>query len=76
MSATKGRGFFESHARVSSKLHKTISHEDKLTFLQQLATLLNAGTPLLESPAPGCRPESEPPFAECHPQRGVQGGFG
>ena len=38
-----------AHVRVSSKEHKRITTDDKLTFFQQLATLVSSGTPLLEA---------------------------
>ena len=41
--------WFIEHARVSSKKHKGISLDDKMTFFQQLSTLVASGTPLLES---------------------------
>lgn len=41
--------WFISHARISSKPHKGIKLEDKMTFFQQLSTLINAGTPLLQA---------------------------
>lgn len=41
--------WLEKHVRTSSKEHKGIKTEDRLTFLQQLSILLNAGTPLLDS---------------------------
>lgn len=41
--------WFIARARVSSKPHKGIKLEDKMTFFQQLSTLINAGTPLLQS---------------------------
>jgi len=41
--------WFVAHARVSSKKHKKITLDDKMTFFQQLSTLVASGTPLLES---------------------------
>jgi type IV pilus assembly protein PilC len=38
-----------SHARVSSKPHKKIVMDDKMTFFQQLSTLVVSGTPLLQA---------------------------
>ena len=38
-----------SHARVSSKPHRGISIDDKMTFFQQLSTLICSGTPLLQA---------------------------
>jgi type IV pilus assembly protein PilC len=38
-----------AHARVSSKLHSKISMDDKMTFFQQLSTLVCSGTPLLQA---------------------------
>ncbi|MBI1917210.1 MAG: type II secretion system F family protein [Planctomycetes bacterium] len=37
------------HARVSSRPHKKVSLDDKMTFFQQLATLVCSGTPLLQA---------------------------
>ncbi len=36
------------HARMSSKPHKKVKLEDKMSFFQQLSTLVAAGTPLLQ----------------------------
>lgn len=41
--------FFLAHARTSTKDHKGITLEDKMTFFRQLATLAAAGMPLLEA---------------------------
>src|SRR5947207_1005526 len=38
-----------AHARVSSKPHKKIAADDKMTFFQQLSTLICSGTPLLQA---------------------------
>jgi type IV pilus assembly protein PilC len=38
-----------AHARVSSKIHSKISIDDKLSFFQQLSTLVCSGTPLLQA---------------------------
>ena len=38
-----------SHARVASKAHKKVSMDDKMTFFQQLSTLIISGTPLLQA---------------------------
>ncbi len=38
-----------SHARVSSKIHKKIAMDDKMSFFQQLSTLVVSGTPLLQA---------------------------
>jgi len=38
-----------SRARVSSKPHKKITLDDKMTFFQQLSTLVSSGTPLLQA---------------------------
>jgi type IV pilus assembly protein PilC len=38
-----------AHARVSSKPHKKIRLDDKMTFFQQLSTLVSSGTPLLQA---------------------------
>jgi type IV pilus assembly protein PilC len=40
---------FIARARVSSKPHKKIKLDDKLTFFTQLSTLVNSGTPLLQA---------------------------
>jgi type IV pilus assembly protein PilC len=45
----KDRNWLETKARISSKPHKKVTRDDRLTLLNQLATLLNAGTPLLET---------------------------
>jgi type IV pilus assembly protein PilC len=47
--AKLNKNWLEKHARVSSKPHKAIKVDDQLTMLQQLATLLQAGTPLLDA---------------------------
>ncbi|NQU25623.1 MAG: type II secretion system F family protein [Candidatus Nealsonbacteria bacterium] len=41
--------WFVEHARVASKEHKRITVDDKVTFFQQLSTLVSSGTPLLEA---------------------------
>jgi type IV pilus assembly protein PilC len=41
--------WFIARARVSSKPHKKISMDDKMTFFQQLSTLIASGTPLLQA---------------------------
>jgi type IV pilus assembly protein PilC len=38
-----------THARVSSKPHKKLKLEDIMSFFHQLATLVSAGTPLLQA---------------------------
>ncbi len=38
-----------ARARVASKDHKRITMDDKMTFFQQLSTLVSSGTPLFES---------------------------
>jgi type IV pilus assembly protein PilC len=38
-----------AHVRVSSKEHKRITIDDKLTLFQQLSTLVSSGTPLLDA---------------------------
>ena len=38
-----------SHARVSSKIHAKITIDDKMSFFQQLSTLVVSGTPLLQA---------------------------
>jgi type IV pilus assembly protein PilC len=40
---------FIARARVSSKPHKKIKLDDKMTFFTQLSTLINSGTPLLQA---------------------------
>ncbi len=47
--AGKEKSWLEGKARISSKPHDKITRDDRLTLLSQLATLLNAGTPLLET---------------------------
>ncbi len=41
--------WFIAHARVSSKPHKAVKMDDKMTFFQQLSTLISSGTPLLQA---------------------------
>ena len=41
--------WFLSHARVSAKQHGRASLDDKMTFFQQLGSLLASGTPLLRA---------------------------
>ena len=41
--------WFIAHARVSSKQHKNVTMDDKMTFFQQLSTLISSGTPLLQA---------------------------
>src|SRR5947209_12647972 len=41
--------WFVAHARVASKPHKKVTLDDKMTFFQQLSTLVCAGTPLLQA---------------------------
>jgi type IV pilus assembly protein PilC len=41
--------WFVAHARVSSKPHRKITLDDKMTFFQQLSTLVTSGTPLLQA---------------------------
>jgi len=41
--------WFLAHVRVSNKEHKRITTDDKLTFFQQLATLVSSGTPLVQA---------------------------
>lgn len=38
-----------AHARVSSKSHRRVTLDDKMTFFQQLATLIASGTPVLQA---------------------------
>ncbi len=41
--------WFIARARVSSKPHRKVKMDDKMTFFQQLATLVASGTPLLQA---------------------------
>ncbi len=41
--------WFIARARVSSKGHKNVTMDDKMTFFQQLSTLISSGTPLLQA---------------------------
>ena len=41
--------WFIAHARISSKPHKNVTLDDKMTFFQQLSTLICSGTPLLQA---------------------------
>jgi type IV pilus assembly protein PilC len=41
--------WFIARARVSSKPHRKITLDDKMSFFQQLATLVSSGTPLLQA---------------------------
>lgn len=41
--------WFIARARVSSRPHKKVSMDDKMTFFQQLSTLISSGTPLLQA---------------------------
>jgi type IV pilus assembly protein PilC len=41
--------WFIARARVSSKPHRKITLDDKMTFFQQLSTLVSSGTPLLQA---------------------------
>jgi type IV pilus assembly protein PilC len=41
--------FVTAHAQVSSKVHPKITVDDKMTFFQQLSTLVSSGTPLHQS---------------------------
>ncbi|HVC98343.1 MAG TPA: type II secretion system F family protein [Pirellulales bacterium] len=41
--------WFIAHARVSSKPHKKVKVDDTMTFFQQLTTLVNSGTPMLQA---------------------------
>ena len=41
--------WFIAHARVSSKPHRAVTLDDKMTFFQQLSTLICSGTPLLQA---------------------------
>lgn len=41
--------WFIARARVASKGHKNVTMDDKMTFFQQLSTLISSGTPLLQA---------------------------
>ena len=41
--------WFIAHARVSSKPHRKVSMDDKMTFFHQLATLISSGTPIFKA---------------------------
>src|SRR5258708_3113486 len=41
--------FIVAHARMSSKPHKGVSLDDKMSFFHQLSTLVSSGTPLLQA---------------------------
>jgi type IV pilus assembly protein PilC len=41
--------WFIAHARLASKPHKQITLDDKMSFFQQLSTLISSGTPLLQA---------------------------
>jgi type IV pilus assembly protein PilC len=41
--------WFIARARVSSRPHRKVTMDDKMAFFQQLATLISAGSPLLEA---------------------------
>lgn len=41
--------WFIARARVSSRPHSKVSMDDKMTFFQQLSTLIASGTPLLQA---------------------------
>lgn len=41
--------WFVARARVSSKQHKKVTMDDKMTFFQQLSTLISSGTPMLDA---------------------------
>lgn len=41
--------WFIARARVASKGHKAVTMDDKMTFFQQLSTLISSGTPLLQA---------------------------
>lgn len=41
--------WFIARARVSSKPHRGVSLDDKMTFFHQLSTLVSSGTPLLQA---------------------------
>lgn len=41
--------FVVAHARVASKIHPKIKLDDKMSFFQQLSTLVCSGTPLLQA---------------------------
>lgn len=41
--------WFIARARVSSKAHRAVTMDDKMTFFQQLSTLISSGTPLMQA---------------------------
>ena len=41
--------WFIARARVSSKPHRAVTMDDKMTFFQQLSTLISSGTPLMQA---------------------------
>lgn len=41
--------WFIARARVSSRRHKKVTMDDKMTFFQQLSTLISSGTPLMQA---------------------------
>jgi type IV pilus assembly protein PilC len=41
--------WFVSHARVSDKVHRKVTLDDKVAFFQQLSTLISSGTALLQA---------------------------
>ncbi|MFV1968590.1 MAG: type II secretion system F family protein, partial [Pirellulaceae bacterium] len=41
--------FMLQHARVSSKPHRRVTLDDKMTFFQQLGALSGAGVPMLQA---------------------------
>jgi len=41
--------WFIAHARVSSKPHRSVTMDDKMSFFHQLGTLIASGTPILQA---------------------------
>ena len=50
--------WFIARASVSSKPHRKITLDDKMTFFQQLSTLVSSGTPLLQA-SPGVHQQNQ-----------------
>jgi type IV pilus assembly protein PilC len=42
-------GWVAAHARTSSRPHRGVKMDDKMTFFHQLSTLISSGTPLLQA---------------------------
>ena len=55
--------FLLNHARVSSKPHKRVTLDDKMTFFQQLGSLSAAGVPILEAIQIGAQQSQSTRFA-------------